>query len=98
MSEQLDARGKELAVCDSCRAAMVDLFEQRIRRILAVGRELGYAEPGDDDAYEDIGQSHCFHLTELIRILKRETTCGVFDDYGPPATVKGPLFDDPASR
>lgn len=71
---------------------MLELLDSRIRRILEVGREESAFQGEDDDDNSDLGQSQCFHLMEISRILKGETTCGVYDDYGRPLTIAGPLF------
>ena len=71
-------------LCESCRACMIEILENRIRRILASRSE----EPE-----ESLAEAHCFHLVELRKILEGEHTCGVYDDYGPPATIRGPLFE-----
>jgi hypothetical protein len=76
-------------MCESCKQFAIDLLESRIRAILA-GRD---PEPGDDDCEdvdpepgdddcEDVAEAHCFHLLEVARILRGETTCGIYDDYG----------------
>ncbi len=66
-------------LCDACRKFMVDLLGQRIQKILEVYREEAAA---DSECNGDIGQSHCFHLMEIQRILEGKPTCGVYDDYG----------------
>jgi hypothetical protein len=90
--------GQEIAplaggeMCEGCRAFMLRLLDARIRKILEVGR---------DEEDEDLGQSHCFHLTELQRILEGKTTCGVYDDYGAaflkPSPI-APAMIQPGSR
>lgn len=81
----------ELRMCAACRTAMIDLLEQRIRKILEVAEQ----ERTEDNEYDDEpeavmhAKSHCFHLVELQAILRGQQTCGVFDDHGPPPTVKG---------
>lgn len=79
-------------LCTDCRTFMLELLDSRIRRILEVGREESAFQGDEDDDNSDRGQSHCFHLMEISRILKGETTCGVYDDYGKPLTIAGPLF------
>lgn len=74
-------------LCAECVAFMVDLLEKRMRRILEVSR----AEPDDIG----LGEAECFHLMEIESILEGKLTCGVYDDYGPPPTITGPLFKEP---
>jgi hypothetical protein len=64
-------------LCEACTAFMGTLLDKRIRAILAVSADEGGRE-------HEIGQSHCFHLMEIQRILKGETTCGVYDEYAAP--------------
>jgi hypothetical protein len=73
-------------VCEPCREFVIDLLEKRIRKILEVGRE---EDPEADANGDDIGQSHCFHLMEIQRILRGQHTCGVFDDYGQAPSSEG---------
>ena len=87
------SEAKKFQICQSCSDAIVELLEKRIRRILEVGRE----EAADGDYSDgltdaDIGQSQCFHLMEIQRIISGQKTCGVYDDYGPEPTIEGPLF------
>jgi hypothetical protein len=65
-------------MCESCKAAMVAMLNQRIRAILAQEQQL----KEDDGDGDDTAQSHCFHLMEVRRILEGLPTCGVYDDYG----------------
>jgi hypothetical protein len=85
-------RGKAL-LCAPCLALMDDLLNRRIQRILEVGREDARLQGVEDieDADADYGQSHCFHLMELRRILWGEPTCGAFDDYGSAGLEPKPL-------
>lgn len=73
-------------MCEDCKREMIAILTERTKRVLAVAHD----EPGEDGV--GLAQSHCFHFMELIAILKGESTCGVYDDYGKPPTVSGPLF------
>jgi len=75
-------------LCPVCLDFMRVLLNERMSRILEVGRE-----EQTDESDGDIGQSHCFHLMELLAIIEGRKTCGVFDSYGPELTIDGPLFD-----
>lgn len=88
------SESKKLQICQSCADAIVELLERRISRILEVGREEAAHEDYDEDGMSgrDIGQSQCFHLMEIQRIIRGQKTCGVYDDYGPEPTIEGPLF------
>jgi len=68
-------------VCDGCKEFLIDLLDKRIGRILEIARV--------DESYSDTGQSHCFHLMEIKRILEGKPTSGVYDDYG-KTKVEGP--------
>ena len=73
----MSAATKTKPLCENCEKFMLDLLDKRIRSILDVSRK------DNDDSEEAAGaQAHCFHLMEIQRILRGETTCGVFDDYG----------------
>jgi hypothetical protein len=84
------AKAVKPPICDDCKAFLIELLDKRISRILEVGRA-NLAE-GQDECDSDIGQSQCFHLMEIQRIIEGITTCGVYDDYGKPPTITGPLF------
>lgn len=90
-----DRAASHAPLCEKCTGAMIRILEERIRMTLEVGREERrfQEERGvqfeDDD---DIGQSQCFHFMELIRIIKGQQTSGVYDLFGPPVTIDGPLF------
>ena len=66
-----------MTMCENCKREMIELLDERTRRILEVFRQ-----ETTDDA-RGIGEAHCFHLMELKRILRGEPTCGVYDDHGP---------------
>ena len=72
-----------LKICESCSREVINLLEKRMRRILEVGREQEM-ESDDDEDVVDYGGTHCFHLMEIINILKGKKTCGIFDDFGVP--------------
>jgi hypothetical protein len=68
---------------------MIELLDSRIRKILSIDRAEA-AETGE----ESLAEAHCFHLMEIQRILEGKPTCGIYDDYGAPPTIDGPLFSD----
>lgn len=88
---------KTMNVCDSCKRELLELLDKRIRKILHVAHESrpDGLEVNPDGSLTDIGiaETHCFHLMEIQRILRGEKTYGVYDEYGDPPMIKGPLFD-----
>lgn len=58
--------------CEDCKKEFVAMLENRIVKILQITRE-------ESEGDQEIGQSHCFHLMELIRKIEGKNTCGVFD-------------------
>lgn len=82
----------QFAICDHCKPLLLDLLEKRIRRVLEVAKaeneKLGVSDE-DDMA---TAQAECFHFMELKLILEGLPTCGLYDDYGPPKTIEGPLL------
>jgi hypothetical protein len=77
---------RRLDICESCRATVLNLLDQRIRRMLAV------CETEEDKDHE---RACAFHLMEIMNILEGRYTCGVYDDFGRPARIDGPLFSQP---
>lgn len=88
-----------MPLCEKCTAFMEALLDKRIRTILKIGREIQKEDEARGcEPYDDIGESHCFHLMEVLMVLRGEETSGVYDEYGGPPkpppipTIRGPLF------
>jgi hypothetical protein len=81
-------------LCAICKAFMIELLDKRIRAMFTVAREESSGEDNDDFSEVGLMQSHAFHLLEIKNILNGKRTSGVYDDYGDPPTVHGPLFGD----
>lgn len=75
-------------MCPECTAFMRDVLEKRIRRVL----EVAAGEPDRKAAIQD-AQATCFHFMELLDVVSGKPTSGVFDDFGEPVTITGPLFE-----
>ena len=81
-------------ICDSCKALLVELLDKRMRRILDVAdEELRFQRKHGNPGNPESGGSECFHLMEIKAIVQGHKTCGVYDEYGDPKTIKGPLFE-----
>jgi hypothetical protein len=73
---------------------MIELLNRRIRKMLDVAREESDDESEDELSPLGLAKAEAFHLLEIRNILNGEKTCGVYDDYGDPPTVHGPLFTE----
>ena len=85
-------------ICESCKSQLVDMLDARMDRILEVARaELRFQRAHGDAAIGereemDAGSAECFHLMEIKAIIEGRKTCGAYDDYGDPQSIKGPSF------
>lgn len=85
-----------VSICPDCRQFMSDLLDKRIRKILEVARDEAkfQREHGNASELDELlGGSECFHLMEIKAVIEGRKTCGVYDDYGDPPTINGPLFE-----
>ncbi len=77
----------KLEICADCQPKLIAMMNGRVRRILEVA-----AEESENEEDQMHARAECFHLMEIIQIIEGKKTFGVFDDYGDPPTIKGPLF------
>jgi len=89
---------KKPRICADCVKCITNMLDARMRRMIAAAREEDATGEDDSEENTDLAKAECFHLMEIRRIIEGGTTCGIYDDFGPPLTISGPLFTGGAER